>query len=222
MEAAIRVPGCDGLEFDVRSSMDGVPVLLHDETLARVQRIPAKCVTLTAAELAEHGVPTLSQVLAAVGCDPFLDIELKEPVQAAIDVLELERGRIDDDGRPELRDAVVSAFQTETLRWLADQRPTWTRWLNAYDLSPATVALAAELGCAAISAEWHSIDGAGVARAADAGLAVGAFTVRGADDYRALEALGLAAICVESEALDGGGAVSPRRRPAQPESHVEG
>ncbi len=202
MEAALRVPACDGLEFDVRSSMDGVPVLLHDETLVRVQRIPAKCVTLTAAELAEHGIPTLGEVLAAVGCDPFLDVELKEAVQGAIDVLELERGRIDDDGRPELRNAVVSAFEVETLRWLAGLRPTWPRWLNAYDLSPATVALAAELGCEAISAEWHSIDAAGVARAADAALAVAAFTVRGVDTYRALEALGLAAICVEADALD--------------------
>lgn len=203
MEAALRVPGCDGLEFDVRSSMDGVAVLLHDETLARVQRIPAKCVTLTAAELAGHGIPTLGQVLAAIGCDPFLDVELKEPAQGAIDALELERGRIGDDGRPELRNAVLSAFAVETLRWLAELRPTWPRWLNAYDLSPATVVLATELGCKAIAAEWHSIDAAGVARAADAGLAVGAFTVRRASDYLALGALGLAAICVEAEALDG-------------------
>ena len=202
MVAALRVKGCDWLEFDVRSSMDGVPVLLHDETLARVQRIPAKCVTLTAAELADHGIPTLGEVLAAVGCDPFLDVELKEAVPAAIDVLELERGRVDDDGRPELRDAVVSAFEVETLRWLARERPTWPRWLNALDLSATTVATATELGCVAISAQWQSIDAAGVARAADAGLSVAAWTVRGADDFRALEALGVAAVCVEAEALD--------------------
>ena len=65
---------------------------------------------LTAAECAEHGIPSLGGVLAAVGCDPFLDVELKEKVPAAIDVLELERGRVDDDGQPELRDAVVSSF----------------------------------------------------------------------------------------------------------------
>lgn len=203
IEAALRVPLCDGLEFDVRVSADGVPVLLHDESLARVQKIPARCVTLTAAELALHGVPTLGQVLAVTDCEFFLDVELKEPVQGAIDALELERGRTGDDGGPTLRNAVLSAFEPETLRWLAERRPTWPRWLNAYDLSPRIIEIATELGCAAISAEWHAIDSAAVARAADAGLGVASWTVRDADDYRRLEALGLTAICAEAAALDG-------------------
>lgn len=203
IEAALRAPLCDGLEFDVRVSADGVPVLLHDESLARVQKVPARCVTLTAAELAVHGIPTLGQVLAVTDCEFFLDVELKEQVPGAIDALELERGRTGEDGGPTLRNAVLSAFEPETLQWLAEQRPAWPRWLNAYDLAPRTIDLATELGCAAISAEWHSIDAAGVARANDAGLDVASWTVRDADDYRRLEALGLAAICVEAAALDG-------------------
>lgn len=203
MEAALKAPLCDGLEFDVRVSADGVAVLLHDESLARVQKVPAKCVTLTAAELAAHGIPTLGQVLAVTDCQFFLDVELKEPVPGAIDALELERGRTGEDGGPTLRNAAFSAFEPDTLRWLAEQRPAWPRWLNAYDLSPATIALATELGCAAISAQWQAIDGDGVARAADAGLDVAAWTVRDLADYQRLEALGLAAICAEAAALDG-------------------
>lgn len=203
MEAAIRVPGCDGLEFDVRSSFDDVPVLLHDETLARVQRMPLTCSTLTAAQLAEHGVPTLAAVLGAIGCDPFLDVELKEPVQGAIDVLELERGRVEDDGRSVVRNTVLSSFHAPILAWLRAKRPAWVRWLNANDLSPDTIKLATSLGCQAISVTWQSIDAVGVARAAEAGLAVAAWTVRDADDYRRLEALGVTAVCVEAGALDG-------------------
>jgi Glycerophosphoryl diester phosphodiesterase len=201
MEAALEAPLCDGLEFDVRVSADGVPVLLHDETLARVQRVPAACVTLSAAELAVHGIPTLAQVLNAVECEHFLDVELKEPVQGAIDLLELERGRTDQG--PTLRNAAFSSFDPAILRWLAGQRPTWPRWLNAWDLSPATITLAAELGCAAVSTDWHAIDEAAMARADAVGLQVAAWTVREADDYRRLEALGVTAVCVEAGALDG-------------------
>ena len=204
VEAALAVPGCDGLEFDIRCSSDGVAVLLHDETLARVQRIPAACVTLTAAELAEHGIPTLGQVLGAIGCDPFLDVELKEPVQGAIDDLELERGRIDDDGKPTLRSAVVSSFDDRILRWVADQRPTWPRWLNANDMSTTTIDRALAHGCSAISVEWHGIDADAVTRAREAGLGFAAWTVRDEETYRRIEDLGPIAIVAEATALDGG------------------
>jgi len=53
--AATRIPGCDGVEFDVRLSRDGVPVLLHDETLRRVQRRAERVDALDAATLAEAG-----------------------------------------------------------------------------------------------------------------------------------------------------------------------
>lgn len=203
LEAALAIPGCDGLEFDIRASFDNVPVLIHDETLARVQRLPISCSTLTAAQLAEHDVPALGPVLNAIGCDPFLDVELKEPVQGAIDALELERGRIDDDGRSVLRSAVVSSFQPPILAWLRVQQPSWARWLNAHDLSAETIGLATSLGCAAVSADWHAIDAEGVARATAAGLGVAAWTVRELADYRRLEALGVTWICAEAAALDG-------------------
>lgn len=203
MLAALAVPGCDGLEFDVRSSADHVPVLLHDADLTRVQKLPVACATLTAGELAEHGIPTLAEVLDSVDDDVFLDVEFKERVDAAIDLLHRARGRVAGDGPATLHNAVVSSFGEDILAWLAGERPGWRRWLNAYDLSPATVGVATRLGCDVISVEWHAITEESVAQARDAGIGVAAWTVRSASDYGRLEALGLAAICAEAAALDG-------------------
>lgn len=203
MLAALKVAGCDGLEFDLRNSLDGVPVLLHDADLARVQKVPVNCATLTAEELAGHGIPTFKAVLDAVDCDVFLDVELKERVDGAIGLLELERGRVDDDGRNVLRSAVVSSFDVEILAWLAAERPAWPRWLNAYDLSPTTIDRAVDLGCEVISAEWHAIDEESVGGADVAGVGVSAWTVQDPATYERLASLGLRAICAESSALDG-------------------
>jgi glycerophosphoryl diester phosphodiesterase len=203
MEAALRVPACDGLEFDVRASSDGVAILLHDVSLRRVQKVNAAPSALTAAECARHGIPSLGEVLRVVGCDPFLDVELKQLVPAAIDVLEIERGRTGDSGQPVLRAAVVSSFKREVLEWLATERPTWSRWLNARDLSPVTIDLAASLGCSAVSVWWRAIEAEGVARARDKGLGFAAWTITDPADYRRIEELGAVAICVEAAALDG-------------------
>lgn len=43
--------GADGIEFDVRLSSDGVPVIIHDETLRRTSLRPDRVVDLTAQEL---------------------------------------------------------------------------------------------------------------------------------------------------------------------------
>jgi glycerophosphoryl diester phosphodiesterase len=203
MQAALAIPGCDGLEFDVRAASDGVPILLHDPSLRRVQGVDAVPSALTAAECAEHGISLLGDVLSTIGCDPFLDVELKEPVKGAIDALELERGRTGDDGRPELRNAVVSSFDAPILAWLRAQRPTWPRWLNARELTEATVAEAVELGCAGIAVEHEAIDEASFRLAADAGLDVAAWTVTTRAEYDRLAALGVVAICAEAEALEG-------------------
>ena len=195
--SALGVPGCDGLEFDVRGSADGVPVVLHDETLERVQGRPERADELGAAALWALGVPGLEAVLAAAPPPAFLDVELKgPPVPAVVGVLEAARGL-------SLEGAVVSSFEPLTLAWLRGVRPGWSRWLNAEDLSELTIAGAVALGCAGISAEWRAIDGRSALRVRAAGLGLGAWTVRRRSTARRLAPLGVAFACVEAAALDG-------------------
>jgi len=195
--AALAIPGCDGLEFDVRGSHDGVPVLLHDATLVRVQGVSRRVDELSAAELGRHGIPTLAAALAAIGPRAFLDVELKgDLVPAVVGVLEAARG-------PELRRAVISAFEPATLAWVGAERPGWPRWLNTEDLEPATVERARALGCTGIAAEWMTIDARTAAMVRDAGLELAAWTVVRRPTISRLERLGVVAVCVEGPALDG-------------------
>jgi glycerophosphoryl diester phosphodiesterase len=197
MLAALEIPGCGGLEFDVQLSRDGVPVLCHDETLDRVQGVSARVDELTASQLADHGIVTLQEVLAAVPRRAFLDVELKGiHGRATVEVLTAGRG-------PGLERAVVSSFETASLVAVARLAAAWPRWLNAADLEPSTVALAVELECRGVSANWRAIDKASVARARAEGLVVAGWTVRRRPTYRRLERLGVVAICAEARALDG-------------------
>jgi glycerophosphoryl diester phosphodiesterase len=195
--AALKSPACGGLEFDVRLSSDGVPVLLHDETLARVQGRPEPVNELKARALEDLGVPSLADILAALPHRAFLDVDLKERHdRTVVEVLAAGRG-------PGLVNAVVSSFDTGTLERIAGLVPYWPRWLNAHDLEPETIATASELECQAVSVEWHVIDSGSLARARAAGLEVAAFTVRRRATADRLARLGLVAACVEAGALDG-------------------
>ena len=195
--AALEMPGCDGLEFDVRATADGVPVLLHDASLERVQQVRRRLGTISAGEAEKLGVPTLEAALAALPAKAFLDVEFKEDVAAAaVPVLEAARG-------PKLGNAVISSFHADQLLAVARQRPGWKRWLNALNLEPATIATAREVGCSGISVQWRGIDRRGIERAARAHLEVAAWTVTRRATFDRLAGLGVVAVCVEGPALDG-------------------
>jgi glycerophosphoryl diester phosphodiesterase len=58
--------GSDGIEFDVRLTRDGVPVIIHDSTLRRTTSLPHRIADLTWSQLASLnvGVPSLEQLFA--------------------------------------------------------------------------------------------------------------------------------------------------------------
>ena len=93
--------GGDGLELDIHLSRDGIPVVIHDETLQRttdghgpvagmtwqqLQRLDAG--SWFAAEFAGESIPCLEEVLNTFGGQLRLNLELKE-FRAGMAVLEL-------------------------------------------------------------------------------------------------------------------------------------
>jgi glycerophosphoryl diester phosphodiesterase len=197
LEAALAVLGCDGVEFDVRLSADGVPVLIHDETLERVQGRPIRVDEASAERLEDFGVPSLADALAAIPHRATINVDLKGVHdRTVVEVLASGRG-------PGLVNGVVSSFAPDTLERVAGLAPAWPRWLNAWDLSSGTIRTAVELECQAISADFHAIDHASVAAVRSAGLEVAGWTVRRRSTYGRLQRLGVVAACVEAAALDG-------------------
>jgi glycerophosphoryl diester phosphodiesterase len=195
--AALAIPACDGLELDVRVSADGVPVILHDPTLARVHGRPEPVDAVRADDLAGLGVPTLEEVLHSAGRRAFLDVELKvDPGPVAVEILAAGRG-------PALHRAVVSSFDHGALQGVGHRAPTWPRWLNTKTLDARVVAEAAALGCRGVSVDWRALDARSMSLAREAGLEVAAWTVRRRPTFDRLARLGVVAICAEAAALDG-------------------
>jgi len=73
----------DGIEFDVQLSADGVPVIIHDDTVDRTCNGTGRVTEMTLAELQaltienEHAIPTLDEVFETLGRRTLYNIELK-------------------------------------------------------------------------------------------------------------------------------------------------
>jgi glycerophosphoryl diester phosphodiesterase len=67
--------GADGIEFDVRLSRDGKPVIIHDETLLRTAKISGAVSDFTAAELGQINVGSWFNELYPDAARPEFDRE---------------------------------------------------------------------------------------------------------------------------------------------------
>jgi len=84
--------GADGIETDVRLTKDGVPVLIHDETLTNFCGAGVRVGDLTLAELREYKsdgetIPTLEEFLKLAPKNRCLNIEVKEYEAGELSVL---------------------------------------------------------------------------------------------------------------------------------------
>lgn len=181
--AAARREGCRAVEFDVQLSADEVPVVFHDDDLARLAGDPRRPDSLPYAELrrldvgafkgarfAGERMPTLDEALAVWGGAGVVNVELK----AGGDTLcRLVHARLAGSAR-----AVVSSFEwpmLETYRRLdAHARLavlfTGDRWRDAMDFG-------ARIGAEALNPEAAAAAREAVAGARAAGFGVNVFTV---------------------------------------------
>jgi glycerophosphoryl diester phosphodiesterase len=144
--------GADAVEFDVRLTADGIPVVLHDPDLARTTDASGLVREVRLEELARvrtvegHGIPTLAEALRLLSGRIAVDIELKNiPGEADFtpDGEPLVEATLDAIGSSGFAGSVLlSSFNPASIahaRRLAPEIPTGL--LTGYDVD-ADVALA--------------------------------------------------------------------------------
>jgi glycerophosphoryl diester phosphodiesterase len=210
--------GATFVEFDVRTTLDGVPVVIHDKSVDRTTDGSGFVWDLTVDEVraldagswfsaAFTGVrvPLLTEVLDAVGA-PLL-LEIKRPATAdqvkTIIGLVAERGILDR--------TVVQSFDPDIVRMVREVAPDVPRGLLRLSLDDETVPLAVELGVAYVNPPV--LDVARFAELYAAGVAVLPWTANDITRWPGLRAAGVAGLITDrpgeltgylSERLPGG------------------
>ena len=221
LRAALAL-GAHGVEFDVRGTADGVPVLLHDRSLDRTTTGRGDIDELSIADVrkAEAGdsapVPTLDEAVTLLGGRTHLNVELKRSG--------IEREVLRSLAPAPREGWAISSLDWEALGRLRSLDPTATLWPVARVVDDALFAVAAELASPAIALRADAYTDDVARRCAETGLGVLVWTVNDANEARRVRALGADALCTDvpatmKQALDGPvgtpdvGLVGSERRP---------
>lgn len=211
--AGLRRAAADGarwVEFDVRLTADGVPVLLHDASLDRTTDASGPLAVLRAAELAPidagvrfgrafrgERIPSLDQAMAACAALGLgANVELKAEPGGEDALVAAAAVVLGSCPVPML----LSAFELPTLESAARRLPGRARGLLCSGAPASAAAEARALGCASVHAEAAALDenSARALRAHRATLL--AYTVNEIARARALYALGVTAVFTDDPA----------------------
>lgn len=206
--AAARHAGARWVEFDVRLTADGVPVVIHDATLERVAGIPARVSRTPFARLQAldagawfaprfrgQRVPTLDETLiACASLQLGANVELKwcgarSPALAHA-VAEALRPAM---GAPVL----VSSFRPGLLAALRRAAPDVPRGLLMSRPRPGWRQMLARLGCASVHVGARALDETAIVRLKAAGLKLVVYTVNDAAQAARLVAAGVDSVITD-------------------------
>lgn len=193
--------GCAMVEFDVRLSADGVPIVFHDDTLERCTDGAGAVGAHTLAQLKRldagggEAIPTLAEVLDLCRARSMaVNIEIKPDTgtgaATARAALEQAAALWPSAAPPPL----ISSFDHEALAAAALIMPAWPRGLLVERVPTRWRELAEAFGCAAVHAHHRGLNPAAVAAIRAEGLAVLAYTVNHKDRAESLWSRGVNAV----------------------------
>lgn len=205
---ATRAEGATWVEFDVKITADGVPILMHDETLDRTTGQSGAIASVAweklrsadagcgfAPEHAGEGIPHLTDALTAVlENDLGVIVEIKPcpgRVKATTMVAMIEIAKV----WPEKRFfPVIASFDMECLEIAAQLEPPWPRCLLMDAWDDSWEQKVGQIGASAISLPLDAVSQDKIKALAEAGIASLIYAVSAPDKARDVLAWGASAV----------------------------
>lgn len=222
--------GCGWVEFDVRLTADGEPVLLHDERLerttdgrGRVRALPLSTIRRCDAGLwfdrgyAGERVPTLAEAIAALSALRLgANIEIKAPRRAAAETAIAVGESLLCSWPSALPAPLISSFAPAAVAAARECAPTIARGLLLRRVAGNWRSRAERLACATINADHRLLRPAIVAEIVKAGYLVLAYTVNDAVRARELFDWGVTSVFSDVPQLVLAALPDGRAHPAAP------
>lgn len=193
--------GCRMVEFDVRLSADGVPVVFHDDTLDRRTdgHGPVRAHALDRLRALDAGggeaIPTLAEVLRLCGeLGLMVNIEIKpdrgDERATALAALDVAHAAWPAAAPPPL----MSSFSDAATAACREAAPHWPRGLLVEGMPADWRRRAEALGCAFVHCAERALSASAVELVAAAGLGVLAYTVNSRSRAEALWRMGVVSV----------------------------
>jgi glycerophosphoryl diester phosphodiesterase len=191
--------GADGVELDVQRSRDGVPVVIHDETLERTAGVAGAVADLSWAELARLGggeaVPSLERALEwAADAGAWVNVEIKAPGVEEATLAAVARAGM-------RRRVIVSSFDPGIVRRVGVLAPDVHLYLLSEEWEDTLPRRAAECGARGVCLGVDAATPVALRRLAAESLPVVVWTVNDADRMRALLRGGVAGLITNRPAV---------------------
>lgn len=198
----------DAVEFDVRRSRDGVPVVFHDERVDRLTAATGPVETFDADELIALSlegtaatIPTLATVLEELTGPVVPDLKVDAVDEGLVDQLQSYDGRVlASSFRPALLSDLPAGIKRGVLVAPPDEAREWAVPSTTPTAMAEGIQVAASLSADTVHPHTSLCTADSVAEAHAAGFAVNAWTVRSRETARA----------VREGGVDGAIADSPR------------
>ena len=192
--------GARWVEIDVKLTADGVPIVMHDDSLKRTMGVDRLVAEMPRAELPAD-VPTLEQAVACfrelgLGCNVEIKpCEGREAETARVTVETLRRSWPDTLPAP-----LLSSFKDVSLHAAQAAAPELARALLVGELGEDWQARAQAVGAAGMNVGRCKLTAEGAVAIKRAGYALSVWTVNDADEARAL--IGMGADCIITDRPD--------------------